>query len=326
MRRREVTILIAGAGLMLPFAARSQQPSPVIGFLSGHAPGALGKPRLAAFQQGLAEEGFVVGKSVAIEARWAEGHNDRLPAMAAELARLRVRVIATDTTPAVLAAKAATTTIPIVFALSIDPVAAGLVANLARPGGNLTGATRLNLELAPKGLQLLKEMVPTATSMALLVNPTNPLVAESERRQLKATAGTLGLDLHVFEASDERDIDAAFVAAARVASGLVVSADAFFGSRHIQLGALTLRHRLPTIHVYREFVAAGGLMGYSGGYTDANRIAGVYAGRILKGEKPAELPVQQVTKIELFINLATAKALGITVPPSILLHATEVIE
>ena len=325
--RRTAFTGFAGAVVTWPLAARSQQPLPVIGFLTSYPPDAVGLKRLEAVEQGLAEGGFAVGKNVSMEARWAEGHYDRLPAMAADLVLRQVRVIVTSTTPSALAAKAATTTIPIVFGLSSDPVALGLVASLARPGSNLTGATRQDIALGPKRLQLLHEVVPAATSMALLVNPANPTVTELERSGIEAAARTFGLKLHVLEASDERGVEEAFAAALQLrAGGLVISADAFFAYQVLQLGAPSLRHRMPTIFLSREFVAAGNLMSYAGSLSDTYRIAGTYAGRILKGEKPADLPVQQSTKFELFLNLKTAKALGLTIPDSLLAQADEVIE
>src|SRR5215467_3304041 len=298
MKRREFIALISGAAAW-PAAARAQlHDRPVIGFLTGHSPSAFARQRLAALQKGLAEVGFVDGKSVAIEARWAEAHYDRLPALAANLIQQQVKVIITDTTPAALAAKTATTTIPIVFALSSDPVALGLVSSLDRPGGNLTGAVRLGVELGPKRLQLAHEILPAATSMALLVNATNPAIADPERTAVGGAARTLGLELHVLEASEERGIDQAFAAALlRRVGAVIVASDALFSDHIAELGALSVHHRMPTIFTYREFAAAGGLVGYSGSLTDAARISGVYAGRILKGEKPADLPVQQSTKI-----------------------------
>jgi putative tryptophan/tyrosine transport system substrate-binding protein len=306
--RRDFIASIGGAAVSWPLAARSQQPLPVIGFLTSYSP-AVGLQRLAPLEQGLAEVGFVAGKNVAIEARWAEGHYDRLPAMAADLVLRQVRVIVASNEPSALAAKAATPTIPIVFGLTSDPVALGLVASLARPGGNLTGATRQNV--GPKRLQLMHEMVPSATSMALLVNPANPAVAERERSEIKAAASTLGLELHVLEASDESGVEKAFATALQLrAGGLVIGTDAFFSDQVSLLGTLSLRHRIPTIYYNRNFVAAGNLMSYAGSLSDTYRIVGNYTGRILKGEKPADLPVQQSTKFELFINLKTAKALG----------------
>jgi putative ABC transport system substrate-binding protein len=280
-----------------------------------------------AFRQGLSETGYVEGQNVAIEYRWAEGRNDRLPGLAADLVRRQASVIAAmGSTPAALVAKAATTTIPIIFEVGVDPVEAGLVASLARPGGNLTGVTTLNYELVPKRLALLHELVPTATVIGLLVNPTNPALADTLERT-SAGGRTLGLKLHILHASNERDFDTVFATLVQLqADGLVISSDAFFTSQSKQLAALTVRHALPTIYDYREFAAAGGLMSYGGSATDPSRLAGVYTGRTLKGEKPGDLPVQQATKVELYINLKTAKALGITVPIPILGRADEVIE
>ena len=263
---------------------------------------------------------------MAIEYRWAEGQYDRLPALAADLVRRQVTAIAATSTPAALTAKAATTTIPIVFTTASDPMRLGLVASLSRPGGNVTGATQLNVEVGPKRLELVRELLPAATIIALLVNPTNP-VAETLARDLQAAARTIGLQLHILNASTERDIDDAFANLAKLRAGaLVVGSDVFFNTRSEQLGALTVRHGVPTIYQYREFAAAGGLMSYGGSITDSYRRAGGYTGRILKGEKPADLPVQQSTKVELIINLKTAKTLGLTVPLSLLGRADEVIE
>ena len=288
---------------------------PVIGFLGARSP-ELWAVRLRAFRQGLSETGYIEGRNVAIEYRWAEGQYDRLPALAAELVRDQITVIARrQDTPAALAAKAVTTTIPIVFFTAADPVEVGFVASLARPGGNLTGVTKLDVELGSKRLELLHELVPTATTIALLVNPTNPALAEPITRGLQAAARALGLELHVLQASTERDFDAAFATLIQLrAGGLVIGPDLFFASRSEQLAALALRHAVPTIFQFQPFVAAGGLMSYGSSDRDAYRLAGIYTGRILKGEKPADLPVQQSTKVELIINLKTARALGLTVP------------
>jgi putative ABC transport system substrate-binding protein len=329
MKRRDFIALGGSAALLLAAKvrrARAQQPAmPVIGFLHSGSPGPYGRV-LAAFRQGLKEAGYVEGQNAAIEYRWAHGQYERLPALVAELIHRPVAVLAATTTPAALAAKAATTTVPTVFTTATNPVEVGLVASLSRPGGNVTGATQLNVEIGPKRLELVRELIPTATILGLLVNPTNP-AARALSGGLEAAARTLGLQLDVLHASAERDIDDAFATLVqRRASALVIVADAFFNSQSEQLGALTLRHGLPTIFQYREFVVAGGLMGYSGSNADSYRWAGNYSGRILKGEKPADLPVQQSTKVELIINLKTAKALGLTVPPPLLARADEVIE
>ena len=262
-----------------------------------------------------------------IEYRWASGRYDRLPALAADLIRRQVAVIAANSPAPVMAAKAATTTIPIVFATGYDPVAAGLVASLARPGGNLTGVTSLTAEVGPKRVELLRELVPTATSIALLVNPAAVAIRETISTDLQAAARKLGLHVHVLHASTERDFDTVFATLAQLrAGGLVIGSDPFFNSQSEQLAALAIRHAVPAIYQYREFAAAGGLMSYGGSLTDMYRQVGVYTGRILKGEKPADLPVQQSTKVELIINLKTAKALGLTVPLPLLARADEVIE
>ena len=326
MRRRKFITFLGGAAAW-PIAVRAQQPAmPVIGFLDAGS-AAERADVVAAFRKGLAEAGFVEGQNVTLEFRWAQNQYDQLPVLAADLVRRRVDVIAATGGPAALAAKAASATIPIVFRLAVDPIAAGLVASLSHPGGNVTGVTTLNLEVGPKRLEFLHELVPTATIMAALVNPTNPSNAEILSRDLQATARLVGLQLHLLHASSDADIDAAFATLTELrAGGLVIGTDAFFTDRNEKLAALALRYRIPTIYQWREFVAAGGLMSYGGNVADSYRLAGVYTGRILKGEKPADLPVQQATKLELFINIKTAKALGLSVPETLLVLADEVIE
>jgi putative tryptophan/tyrosine transport system substrate-binding protein len=324
MRRRQFITLLGGATAW-PLAAQAQQPAmPVIGYISSESP-ALWASRLSAFRQGLGEAGYVEGGNVAIEYRWAEGQNDRLPELAADLVRHRVIVIAAIGVPAVLAAKAATTTIPIVFQFGADPVALGLVASLNRPGGNITGVTSLNVEVGPKRLELLHQLAPSATIIALLVNPTNPN-AETQSKDAQAAARSLGVQLHVLDASTERDFDTVFTTLIQLRAGaLLIGTDPFTISRSEQLAALTLRHAIPAVFEDRPFAASGGLMSYGGG-TEPHRQVGVYASRIVKGEKPGDLPVQQSTKVELIINLKTAKTLGLTVPLALLTRADEVIE
>jgi len=319
MRRREFISLLGGT-VAWPFTARAQQPAmPVVGFIN--AASAHGyAPELAAFLKGLGEAGYVEGRNVAIEYRWADGQNDRLPALAADLVHRQVAVIAATTTVAALAAKAATTTIPIVFESGGDPVELGLVTSLNRPGGNLTGVTQTNVEVTPKRLELLHEVLPTVRIMALLANPADPGIFEVTVRDVQAAARTLGLELHVLNASSVGDIDGIFAKLMQLqAGGLVIGGGE-------QLGALTVRHAIPAVFQYREFAAAGGLMSYGSDILDSYRLTGVYTGRILKGEKPADLPVQQATKVEFYINLKTAKALGITVPLPLSGRADEVIE
>ena len=330
MKRRAFLVLLAGAAaasILCLLAARAQQSTmPVIGFLNSSSPDADGE-RVRAYRRGLSETGYVEGRNVTIEYRWADGQNDRLPSMAVDLVRRGVNVIVTGGTPATLAAKAATTTIPIVFIISTDPVAAGLVASLNRPGGNVTGVTGLNVELAPKKLELLHELFPSATTLALLVNPTNPIAAENQSRTVAAAARTLGLQVHILHSSTEGDFDSVFARFAQTSAGaLVIGSDLFFTSRSERLAALGLRHAVPSIYQFREFAEAGGLMSYGGSITDWGHQAGIQTGRILAGAKPADLPVHQATKLELFINLKTAKALGVEVPATLLARADEVME
>jgi putative ABC transport system substrate-binding protein len=327
MRRREFVTLLGGAAT-LPLAARAQPPAkPVIGFVHPGSAQSFARP-LSAFLKGLGETGYVEGRNVAIEYRWAGDRSDQLPAMVDDLVRRQVSVLAVlGSTPAALAAKAASTTVPIVFTIAGDPVQVGLVASLNRPGGNLTGVVTLNVEIAPKRLELLHELFPTATSFALLVNPANPALAEPVSEHVQAAARMLGVKLHVLHVSSEPELDAALGTATRLqVAGLMIGPDAFFNSRIEQLAALTSRHALPAVYQWREFAAAGGLLSYGSSITDVYRQVGVYTGRILKGEKPADLPVEQTTKVELFVNLKAAKAFGITVPTALLVRADEVIE
>jgi putative ABC transport system substrate-binding protein len=327
MRRREFITLLGGAAATWPLAARAQQPAmPVVGFLNPESLEGY-RPMATAFRQGLEETGYVEGQNVAIEYRWAAGQSDRLPAMAADLVRRQVTVIAATTTPAALAAKAATTVIPIVFETSGDPVGLGLVPSLSRPGSNITGVTQLATGLVSKQLEVLREMLPTARVIALLVNPANPAVADVQKRGALSAARTLGLELHVLNASTETDFDGIFAQLIELrASGLVICADPLFSSRSEQLGELTARRDVPAVYTERAFAAAGGLMSYGTNILDAYRLAGVYTGRVLKGAKPADLPVQQATKVELYINLKTAKALSLTVPLPLSGRADEVFE
>ena len=324
-RRKFITLL--GVAAAWPLAARAQQPAlPLIGYLSSGSQRISGE-RLRMFLRGLSQAGLSEGKNIAIEYRWAEGQYDRLPQLAADLVGRRVRVIVVpDSVVTARAAKAATSTIPVVFAIGADPVKSGLVKSLSRPGGNLTGAARLNVELEPKRLQMLHELVPAARAVALLVNPSNPN-AESSSKDTAAAARSLGIALHVLNASSDRDLDLAFRELdAFGAAGLVIAPDPFFIGRSARLAALALAHRTPAIFQYREFAAAGGLASYAGNPMESYRLIGRYTARILKGEKPGDLPVQQYAKIELIINLKTAKALGLTVSLPLLGLADEVIE
>jgi putative ABC transport system substrate-binding protein len=326
MKRRDFITLVGGAAAW-PLAARAQQPAiPVVGFLRNTSPDAAA-PFVAAFRQGLGEAGYVEGRNILVEYRWTGGQTDQLPAMAADLVARQVSVIvALGSTPAIRAAKAATTTIPIVFMLGTDPVELGIVASLNRPGGNLTGVVNLNHQLAQKWLEVLHQLVP-ATTFALLVDPTNTATMSLYTREMQAAARTLGVQIHVIQANSDADFDAIFASVRDLrAAALVIVAALPFISHIEQLAALTLRHAVPAIFPFREFAAAGGLVSYGTDLADTYRLAGVYTGRILKGEKPSDLPVQQATKVELVLNLKTAKALGLEVPPTLIARADEVIE
>jgi putative tryptophan/tyrosine transport system substrate-binding protein len=299
---------------------------PVIGFLGSDSP-ELYTDRLRAFRRGLKDAGYIESENVAIEYRWANGDNNRLPALAAELVALRVAVLVSSTTPAALALKAATTSIPIVFFIAGDPVALGLVGSLNRPGANITGTTALTLEAGKKWLQLLQETVPTATEFAVLINPTSPNLAEAQRKDLRAAARALNLQIHFLNASTDREFELAFTKIAELhAGGLVISSDSFFFAHIEQLAALAARYKVPAIFGFREFPAAGGLMSYGSDLADQHRTIGGYVGRILKGEKPGDLPVQQSIKVQLVLNLKAAKALGITLPQTLQVAADELIE
>jgi len=327
MRRREFIALIGSVAAWPGETFGQQATMPVIGFLNAGSPEEQ-TLYVTAFRRGLKEGGYIERQTVIIDYSWAEGQYERVPAMAADLVRREVSVIvAPDSTLAAIAAKAATTTIPIIFRIGTDPVEVGLVASLNRPGGNLTGVTTLGVGLGAKRLELLRELVPTATSFALLVNPANSAVADTTSNDLRAAVNSMGLHLHIMQASTRPEIETAFANLAQLRTGgVVIATDAFFNSRSAQLAALALQYRLPAIYQFREFAAAGGLMSYGGDIADAYRLVGVYGSRILRGEKPAGLPVQQSTNVELIINTKTAKALGLTVPLPLLGRANEVIE
>jgi putative ABC transport system substrate-binding protein len=321
MRRRE---FIAGVGSAVawPVVTRAQQ-MPVIGFLYSRSPD---RQVVAAFREGLKEAGYIEGQNVVIEYRFAENQYDRLPALAADLVRHQVAVIAVNG-PAVAAAKQATATVPIVFSAGFDPVETGVAASLNRPGGNITGVTILDVELGPKRLELLHELVPATSTVAALVNPSDPTRAETTAKLFQAAARTLALQLHILYASTDAELDTVFASLTQLrAGGLVIGGEDFFNSRVKRVAALSIRYAVPTVYQLPEFTAAGGLASYGGNVPDAVRLAGLYTGRILKGENPADLPVQQVTKINLILNLKTAKALGLTIPETLLATADEVIQ
>jgi len=327
MRRREFIALVGGAAAspLVALPSRAQQPTPVIGFLNGSSADGYA-PMVAAFGRGLKEMGYVEGQNVKIEYRWAEGHYDRLPELVNDLIRRQVSVIAATSTPANLVAKKATSTIPIVFTTSSDPVQLGLVESLNKPGANVTGVTQLNVEVGPKRLELARELIPSATAVALLINPENPQ-ADAVLKNMQAAALSLGLKLSVLRASSEAEMETAFASFASLKAGiLTIGTDTLFNGRTEKLASLAVRYGVPTIYQYNQFTANGGLMSYGGSIEDAYRTTGILTGRILKGDKPADLPVQQSTKVQLIVNLKAAKALGVTVPLSLLGRADEVIE
>jgi putative ABC transport system substrate-binding protein len=326
MRRRQFLGVVGGVAAW-PFAASSQPTMPVVGYLGAETPERSGI-RLSAFRQGLSEMGFEEGRNLIIEYRWAEGQNDRLPALAADLVNRKVAVIAVPGSGfAALVAKASTKTIPIVFEIGLDPVSAGLVKSLSRPEGNLTGITSLNLDVFPKGLELLHELVPQAKRFAVLVNPTNRVNPDMIRKGLEGPSHALGIQMQFLNASAESELESLFPKLAQMGvAGLILGGDPFFNTRGPQLAALTLKYAVPAVHTVREFAVSGGLVSYGGNIKDTHRQAGIYTGRVLKGEKPADLPIQQASKVELTINLRTAKALGITVPLPLSGRADEVIE
>lgn len=327
MRRREFMTLLGGTAATWPLAARAQQSAmPVVGFINGASAQTFTRP-LTAFLKGLREAGYTDGRNVAIEYHWAEGHYDRMPEIVADLVHKQVSVIAATSTPAALAAKAAATTIPVVFEMGADPVKLGIVASLSRPGGNVTGSTQLTQDTAPKLLELLHELLPAAHVIALLVNPNDPAIAEVSTKAMRAAADSLGLELQIMAASSEGDFEGVFAKLNELRVGaLVISAEELFTGHSEQLAALATRNRIPAVYKGREFAAAGGLISYGSDIAESYRLTGIYTGRVLKGEKPANLPVVQATKIELYVNLKTAKALGITVPLPLSGRADELFE
>lgn len=329
MRRRDLLNLLGSVAATWTVAANAQQPSkkPVIGLLGSESPD-LWIDRLNAFRQGLGETGYTEGQNVTIEYRWAEGRNDRLPALATDLVKQEVSVIVTlGSTPSAIAAKQATSAIPIVVRLGSDPVEVGLVASLNRSGGNLTGVTTLGVLLAPKQLELLRELMPSATEFGLLLNPTNPAITKIETRDVPPAAHALGLKIHLLNATTPDELDQAFASLVeRRIQGLVIAVDTFFVARSQQLAHLALRNAIPTVSPYEEFVSAGGLFSYGGSIVEASRKAGVFTGRVLKGEKPADIPIEQSTHLQLVINTRTAAALGLKLPPSLIARADKVIE
>jgi putative tryptophan/tyrosine transport system substrate-binding protein len=323
IRRRELVVTLGSAAVVWPIAARAQQP--VIGYLNFGSPES-DTPRLTGLRRGLSQIGYVEGRNFLVEYRWAGNQADRLPALAADLVQRQVAVIVTTGTLAALAAKAATTSIPIVFNVGADPVQLGLVASLNRPGGNLTGYNNIASELGTKGLALLHELIPSVATIGTLENPNSP-VSELMTRDVLATAPVIGVKVQILKAGTDREIDAAFMSLVQAQTGaLLVTNDVFFNNRIEQIVALAQRHAIPTMYAFRDFVVAGGLISYGTSLTEHYRQLGLYTGRILKGEKPADLPVQQTTKLELIINLKTVKALGLEIPPKLLALADEVIE
>jgi ABC-type uncharacterized transport system substrate-binding protein len=328
MRRREFITLVGGGVIASPLSVRAQQTTvPVVGFLHGGLANAFAKAEVAGFRSGLAETGYIEGRNVVIEYRWAEGHYDRLPALADDLVRRNVAVIAAGTTPATIAAKAATATLPIIFQFGVDPVKVGVVSSLNRPGGNVTGIVNLSIGLMAKRIELIHQVVPDSKMIAALVNPAVSAISHEEVAEAQAAHTALGVQVELWEASTPAAVDAAFSKAVGLhAAALVVGSDPLFIGRPVEMAALATRLRIPSVHPIRGFVAAGGLMSYGSDFVDAYRLMGIYVGRILKGEKPENLPVQRATKVEMAINLKTAKALGLTVPLPLLGRADAVIE